>query len=1173
MPKSVQPTREYTVKANISLGFLLLVVSLSYSQDLKFNHLTPNEGLATGNVRGIVQDYQGFFWFGTEDGLQRYDGYNFVDYRYDPKDSTSISSNFIFCIYEDSKKNLWIGTLDQGLCLYDRESNNFRCFKNNPNDATSLGGNLVRSISETEDGTLYIGLKIGGFSYFKIPSTIPNKITFTNIPFVQKEPGSNWISDIIEDKDKSILIGIIGGGVHRFNPITKEFHEVLKDSITKFTPRLTLDSKDRLWISSWNGLYVYDNATHRLAHHTAGPEAYQLDHNQIESVTEDPQGNFWIATDNGLSFLHYSFDPFGYCYFINYTHNEFEPSSLLSNSIKAFYIDKANRFWISSNFGGVNIYDKNAVKFNAIRSQVWATGSISSSNVSAFAEDPKGNLWIGTDGGGLNYLEGGVSNIRKNKFQKIDIRLNGQHVLKIKRLQFDRDGNLWIGTWGSGLFKFNTTTRGYQHYGIEKNAANGLLADQALVLKTDRSDNLWIGTFGGGLSYYDKRRNKFLHFPHLLKKNTAERSNIKSIQVDAKRRVWVASETGGLNLYDSIHQTFSTIENSILKKDLTILSMYEDKGGILWLGTSSMGLIRFDPENQTVRLYDEKSGLANNVIYAIEEDRKTGHLWLSSNKGLSNFDPVKGSFSNYNRADGLQGNHYNPESSFSCSNGTLLFGGISGMDAFIPTQVEKSSYLPEVVFTNFWLNNVDANVNAPRSPLSTNITLTKKIDLNHDQNSFSVEFAMLEYSFTDRNRYAYLLEGLNEAWQNIGRERKATFTNLDPGTYTLKVKASNSDGAWTPIEKKITITIHPAWWQTTIFRIAVITAFIIGVISIVRVRINYLVRQKRKLKKKVKKRTRELEQKNDELKEKIEEIISQNEILHKQTLQIIEKNNEIQAQNEELTAQNDQITLQRENLRNTELKLKEINEQLEALVEQRTKKLEETIQQLDKTVTELDRFVYSASHDLSAPLKSVLGLVQIARMEKESARVLEYYDHIEFSVQKLDRVIKSMVEFSRNYHLDVQKTVFNFHDLVEEVLRELAFWPDARKISFKNNVPKESFITSDSQRMKVVLHNLISNSVKYADFTKPESYINIEYHRNDKGSTILISDNGMGIEKARQSRIFQMYYRATDRSHGSGLGLFIVKEIILKLQGTIDVSSSLGQGSEFTIYIPEITFY
>ncbi|WP_276366545.1 two-component regulator propeller domain-containing protein [Chryseolinea sp. H1M3-3] len=1161
-------------RALILWGFFLLVAGVSFCQDIKFNHITTDDGLANGNVRTILQDYQGFFWIGTEDGLQRYDGYSLVEYRHDRNDSTSISSNFIFCLYEDSKKNLWVGTMDGGICWYNRKENNFYRFKNNSRDPASLLNNLVRSITESSDGRLYIGLKEGGFSHFKIPETITEKIAFTNFPIqiVQDAPGPRWVSDIIEDHDKSMLVAIIGGGVHRYNPKTNEFHEILKDSITKRTQRLTLDSKNRLWISTWgDGLYVYDHLTKRLAHHTAGLKEYQLDHNQIEDVHEDAEGNFWICTDNGLSFLHYSFDPFDYCYFVNYTHNEFEPSSLLSNSIKAFYRDKMNRLWIGSYFGGVNIYDKNAFKFNPVRYKVWAPGSISSNNVSSFEEDEQGSLWIATDGGGLNFLKGGVADIRKDAFEKIDIRINGQRIEKIKCLELDKEGNLWIGTWGSGLVKFNTSTRTSQHYGVDRNSSSGLLADQVMMVKADNQDNLWIGTFSGGLSYFDKKQNKFTHYPNLYNNTpSAERFNIKSIFVDSKGRVWIAPEVRGLHLYDSATRTFRAIKNSVLTQDLTILSILEAKDGTLWLGTNGAGLIHYNPEKKTTELYNEKMGLANNVIYAIEQDSRTGKLWLSSNKGLSEFDYIKKTSKNYNRTDGLQGNQYNPESSFRSAGGTLLFGGINGMDAFEPGKIETSSHLPQVVFTNFFLDNVEVNVNESGSPLKENIILAKNIDLNHNQNSFSVGFAILEYSFSDRNQYAYMLEGFNDTWQQIGSERKATFTNLNPGSYTLKVKASNSDGVWMTAEKKLVIHIHPAWWQTTFFKVGIILLFTLTAIAVVRIRINYLLKQKQKLKKKVKERTYELKLKNDELTEKIEEIRSQNEVLHKQKIQIVEKNNEIQAQNEELTAQNDQIILQRENLREAEQKLKEVNEQLEAIVEQRTKKLEETIIQLDKTVTELDRFVYSASHDLSAPLKSVLGLVQIARMEKEPERLWEYYNHIEFSIQKLDRVIKSMVEFSRNYHLDVQAIDFSFHELVDEVLRELAFWPEARRISFKNNVAvKESIIKSDSQRMKVVLHNLISNSVKYADLTKPDSYIHIDLHKNGAYNTITISDNGMGIEKERQSRIFEMYYRATDRSHGSGLGLFIVKEIILKLGGFIEVKSVYGTGSSFIIHLPK----
>jgi|GEM_PF-801889 len=1161
---------ENIAKALCSFAFLHLAFVISFAQEIKFHHITAEDGLANGNVRAIVQDYQGFFWFGTEDGLQRYDGSNLVEYRHDPTDPSSLASNFIFCLFEDSYHNLWVGDLNGGLCWYDRQADNFRRFTHDPKNPNSIGSNLIRTIGESSDGTLFIGFKDTGFSYFKIPDQITSGIVFTNVDISSKIPGSGWISAIIEEADDAMLIGINGGGINRFTRSTGKLQPVLRDSVSSGVQGLIFDSSDRLWISTWHdGIYTYDHQNQRIAHHIAGAGAYDLKNNQIEKILEDKQGNFWIATDNGLSYLSSDNDPFGDCRFVTYTHNPLEPSSLISNAVKAFYIDSHDRLWIGSYFGGINIYDRNAYKFNPVRSKVWAPHSLADNNVFGFAEDRSGDLWIATDGGGLNYVKGGIANIRKDAFEKIELKILGNPVLKTKYIETDSAGNLWIGTWGSGLFRLDPATGSYEHFGKSGNPANGLLSDEVTSLKTDRQGNLWIGTFDGGVSYFDVRHQKFSHFPGPLSDTlSVDLHHIRTIHIDRRHRVWVAAEVGGLNLYDSVNRRFLTLSGGQLKKDMTVLAIHEDDKGMLWLGTNGVGIMRLDPERLTTQLYDEKSGLANNVVYAILEDASTGHLWISTNKGLSDFNPEKETFANYNPADGLQGNQYNPQSALVCSDGTMLFGGVKGMDAFQPKQIRISTELPEIVFTNFWLYNIEANIGRPGSPLHENIIVTPHIDLAYNQNSFGIEFAMLEYSFSERNNYAYRLDGLDASWQAIGTERKATFTNLDPGRYTFNVKASNSDGRWTTLPRAITITIHPIWWQTLWFKLSVFLLFAVVAIAVVRFRLRYLVKQKRKLKKKVRQRTKVIRQKNNELQERLDEIKSQNKTLHRQTLEIIEKNNEIQSQNEELTSQNDQIMLQRENLREAEQKLREINEQLEALVAQRTEKLEKTIQQLDKTVSELDRFVYSASHDLSAPLKSVLGLVQIARIEHDQERVKEYYDHIEFSIQKLDRVIKSMVEFSRNYHLDIHPDRFNFHDLVEDVLKELAFWPDAKQIIFRNTVPPDAVVNSDSQRMKVVLHNLISNSVKYADLTKAESYIHIDLKKTESGYAISIADNGMGIEAERQSRIFEMYYRATDRSTGSGLGLFIVKEIVLKLGGSIEVKSSFGKGSVFIINIP-----
>lgn len=1153
------------------LSWILVIGFLSSSaQSVRFSHITTRQGLSNGNVRAILEDYQGFFWIGTEDGLQRYDGQSLVEYRHDPRDPKSISSNFIIDLFEDSHNNLWVASLDGGLCLYNRITNTFQNFKHDPHDSTSILSNQVRTIFESSNGILYTGFEEAGISSFKIPEIIPPKLTFKNhiIPNLRKEPGSDWVSAIIEDRQHRILLAVSRVGILRYDPIAKSFDEILKDSIPNRIQCLMMDSHERLWIGTWNsGLYIYDIVHHRLAQHVAGPGPHQLKHNLIESIKEDDDGNFWIGTDNGLSFMSKANDPFEHSSFVTYTHNPFEPTSLLSNSVKAFCIDRQQRLWIGTYFGGVNIYDPNAFKFDAIQAKSWAPGSLSNNNVFAFAEDRSGNLWVGTDGGGVNYLEGGTPNLRHDKFKKIPIRLKDVPVEKIKSLQFDTQGNLWIGTWGSGLFQFNTKTKAHQHYGKQTNLKEGLPADEVLVLKVDHKNNIWIGTFSGGLSYFDRQKNQFIHFKSLSDKNQPSVMNkIDAIHIDRKHRVWVSSKVGGLHVFDSVSQGFRDVQNEIITPQLTILSILEDQHGILWLGTNSIGLISYHPDTQETHLYGKENGLANNVIYAIEQDIKSGNLWLSTNKGLSVFNPQKKSFINYTESDGLQGSQFNQGSSLRCKDGTLLFGGTSGMDAFDPGSIRSKTYLPPLVFTDFWLDNVSRNVNDSNSPLRENILLTKHIDLEYNQNSFAVGFALLDYGVSNRINYSYILEGLHEVWQNVGSDHKAIFTNLNPGEYTLRVRGF--ENGQLASERTLDIAIHPAWWQTVLFKVFLSGIIIFLIIGIGWIRMNFLIKQKVKLKRKVKERTSELREKNEELGEKIEEIKLQNEVLHNQKLQIAEKNSEIQAQNEELTAQNEQILLQRENLMEAEQKLLNINVQLEELVEQRTRKLEDTIIQLDKTVSELDRFVYSASHDLSAPLKSVLGLVQIARIEEDPKKLKEYYDHIETSVKKLDLVIKSMVDFSRNYHLDVQNVPFNLRAMLEDVIEELAFWPDAKKITIENNIPGSLVVASDFHRLKLVFHNLLSNGIKYADQLKPESYIRISSRLGGDGCIIEVEDNGIGIEDDRQEKIFEMFYRATDRSKGSGLGLFIVREVVLKLQGSIQLKSTKGVGSTFTIHIP-----
>jgi len=483
----------------------------------------------------------------------------------------------------------------------------------------------------------------------------------------------------------------------------------------------------------------------------------------------------------------------------------------------------------------------------------------------------------------------------------------------------------------------------------------------------------------------------------------------------------------------------------------------------------------------------------------------------------------------------------------------LLFGGIEGLAVFHPDHIPVSTFNPPIVFAHFKLDNRDVTI-GPGSPLPKNITLTDQIELRHFQNSFSLEFAALQYDPAQRNQYAYRLENFIDKWIELGSERKATFTALAPGTYTLRVRATNKDGDIMSQQAVLRMVIHPAWWQTILFKILVAAALVIIAFAIFQTRLSHLKRQRVALKKQVAEATHEIEKKNIELETKVMDISA--------------RDNEIQAQNEELVAQNEQILHHRKSLEEAHNKLKVMNNHLEELVQQRTAKLEFTVQELDTVVNELDRFVYSASHDLSAPLKSVLGLVNILRNEHDPDKLQTYCDYIERSISKLDNVIKSLVEFSRNSHYLVGHVDVNVREIVAEVIEELAFWPETQLVKLNNKVMPDLVVKSDPERLKVILHNLIGNSIKYADTMKPSPSIWIESFLEHTTLVLQVKDNGIGIRESDHARIFDMFFRGSDRSKGSGLGLFIVKETVSKLKGTISLKSEYAVGTTFEIRLP-----
>ncbi len=1125
----------------------------------RFQHITANEYYGIGNVWDIIEDHEGFIWFGTEDGLLKYDGYELTSYKNILNDSTSLSGNFILSILEDSKHNLWVGTLGSGLNLYKRDENRFYRFNHDPEKKGTIPNDRVMSIHEDRSGRLWIGTERGGLALLdSIPSDITS-IQFKIINASTESPvqlsGDFIRAPIVEDQQGNIYVAAYNNGVNIISPDLKEI-EYLKNIpedpsslVENNIYELFVDSQNRLWIGTErNGVDLYIKDENRVVHYAATKEDHTLENNEIETIAEDNFGNIWIGTDNGAGLLQNSSDKIPANDFIIFQHEPQNEFSLLSNSIKNIYVDRNNSVWIASYYGGVNVYNKDNYKFTPIRQKSWIPNSLPSNNVTSFAEDDEGNLWIGTDGGGLTLLRNGIYDLYQNNYEQIQLYnpFTREYQKKIKALKFDHSGNLWVGTWASGVFKYHVQTGKHTYYGLNDPDQN-FKAYSVLTIEVDKDENVWVGTLTDGLGVYHPEKDSFTVYT--VEEGSSHHfgaSRINIIFSDSQNRMWIGGELGGLNLYHRDSDTFETIiYEDILTEKINIISINETRDGKLLIGTLE-GLIIYEPTTGSAVKFNELDGLPNHVIHATLED-ENGNYWLTTNMGITIFNTMDTSVYSYNSFDGLQGNSFNNKSALITSNGYMLLGGTNGWNGFNPGSISQSVKHFPIVFTKFYMDGEVVNVNTPKSPLTSNISAKAPLKLKHFQNNIGFEIASLEYNFSNLNKYSYILEGFNDNWQNMGTDRKIFFTNLSPNNYLLRIRSTNKDGVWYEMEGPLKISILPAWYQTKWFKAIAVLLILLGVYIVIWLRTKYLIRQKIKLEKIVEDRTLELKSTNIELNS---------------------KNKEIQAQNEELAAQNDQIVEQREELELTQEKLKEANQELESKVESRTKNLKSTIKKLDKTVEELDRFVYSASHDLSAPMKSIRGLLEIALKEKDPEKITDCLKHIKLSSNRFEDVIRNLVDYSRNIHFQVKEEEIHLSDKVNKLYEELKYWPEANNLKFYNHIDKDLVIETDANRLDTILRNLINNAFKYAD-KKKKSYVKVDGEKMEKEWIIRVEDNGIGIEKDNVKNIFKMFYRASEKSTGSGLGLYIVNESLQKINGRMEVDSELHKGTTFTIYLPQ----
>jgi ligand-binding sensor domain-containing protein/serine phosphatase RsbU (regulator of sigma subunit) len=793
---------------------------------VKFDRISADAGLSQNAVQAVVQDFRGFMWFGTQNGLNRYDGYDFKVFTQNGADSTSLSGNYVQALLEDQQRQLWVSA--GGLHRYDRENMRFEAFTHRPGDPQSIASNVIHCLYEDKLGNLWIGTN-NGLSMLPveyITAKTPKFKTFRAQAYNPKALSHNNVLSIFEDSHGTLWVGT-ENGLNRmlpdFSGFTPFFAEKEKPgSLCHNTIRaMAEDPQGNLWIGTPEGLSILQ-AQHRNEGYfnaclSTGEKL--LPSADIRTLHKDKDGWLWVGTSEGLArLLRQEEEKF---YFETYQHDPLNPTSLSDNHILCIGEDKDGILWVGTFLGGVNKYDKHKEKFFTHRKRPNTQSTLSDNIVRAFYEDGK-TLWVGTYYGGLNRIEKSSESTEITHIRKRD----GLPSDNITALLKDNESQLWIGTENGLAIRQNS--------GRIKVLQEGTALSHRHVhgLFQDSRRQVWVSTLRG-LDVYDPKTESFTYFVAQPEaKNAYQGAEVWGFAEATSGHIWLAS-AHGLHVFDPEKQSFTAYFHT--PGDPTTLPnnhtrcVVQGPEGKIWVGTDGSGLAFLDPKTGAFRQFTERDGLANNVVYGLLFDGQ-GRLWASTNKGLSRFEPETENFRNYDITDGLQSNEFNAGAYHKGESGKFYFGGISGYNGFFPEEIIDNPSKPRLVVTDFRLGNKSI---LPKESdiLEKNITETTHIHLTYEQNNIAFEFAALQYSFPKKNLYAYRLEGFDKDWIYTSAERRfISYTNLNPGQYSFQVRGANSDGSWNNDALILEINIAPPFWKEWWFIAILSTAAFVGLI-------------------------------------------------------------------------------------------------------------------------------------------------------------------------------------------------------------------------------------------------------------------------------------------------------------------------------------------------------
>ena len=803
-------------------------------QDIKFFNLDMAQGLTQNRVNCVIQCRKGFLWFGTAQGLHRYDGYQFKVYQNELNNLNSLSNNYILTLYEDSQGYIWIGTFGGGANRFNPDTEEFTRFQVTPDNPRSIGGKNVRAFYEDKDGKLWMGITNGFFCYFDLKQ---QKFQRFEKSYHLYQESLTYVYCIINDQDKGFWLGTAQGLAYfdkQQQVVSKLFNNKNK-RVSHRQQAVFCVVRDRiqshiLWLCTYHqGLVKFDTHQQRvIGQWKADFGAKQaLQTNSVWSFHQDSQGNHWVGTKKGF----YKFIP-QTGQFILFTPNPQNSRSIAGYYIQHIFEDRAGTIWLCSFDRGISAFTP---KLHNFIHYTPATPHIS--QITSFCEDKERNLWIGVSGSTTGLFKFDRANQTFQAFKPTPDTSHSIASPEANALLTDIDGSIWIGTLGKGLDHYDPKTGKFEHYppylDIPENASKIYFRNPhigALYQAPQQADKLWVGTRGSGLFQLDKQTKKFTkqyYIDRSYNKTKLSQPTIIAIAQDYKGNLWLATR-GGLNRLDLQKDTFTNYlhspkdSNSISGNYVTTL--HADTQQVLWIGTrnglNKLSLKEVYQGKVNFRHYTTQQGLAHNTIKKIIEDAQ-GFLWISTSNGLCRFDKKREVFRCFYEQYGLQSNEFMTGSGLLLHDGAILMGGNNGFNWFYPHKIKTNTYAPPVVFTDFRLFNQPVPVKK-KGKLTLPIWATDTIQLSHRDNLFSFGFAALNYISPHQNTYAVWMENFDETWQPIGTQHEKTYLDLPTGTYVLRVKAANNDGIWSKKEARMVIIIAPPWWQTQWFKAMIV---------------------------------------------------------------------------------------------------------------------------------------------------------------------------------------------------------------------------------------------------------------------------------------------------------------------------------------------------------------